>query len=119
MTSSRHVAADAGLSAVAGRRARAGLPAVARLQARAGLPAVAASAAEAGFSLIEALIAVALLLLLFGAAMPALNQSMMFNRQVGDLSEMHGSVRGATELMQQEIGQAGRVALPQPITLAG
>jgi prepilin-type N-terminal cleavage/methylation domain-containing protein len=72
-----------------------------------------------GFSLIEALIAVAVLLLLFGAAMPALNQTMMFNRTVGDLSEMHGSVRGATELMQQEIGQAGRIALPGPITLAG
>jgi len=72
-----------------------------------------------GFSLIEALISVAVLLLLFGAAMPALNQTMMFNRTVGDLSEMHGSVRGATELMQQEIGQSGRVALPGPITLAG
>ena len=72
-----------------------------------------------GFSLIEALIATAVLLLLFSAAMPALNQTMMFNRTVGDLSEMHGSVRGATELMQQEIGQAGRVALPGPITLAG
>ena len=67
-----------------------------RAEAQAGLPAVAASTAQAGFSLIEALIAVALLLLLFGAAMPALNQSLMFNRQVGDLSEMHGSVRGAT-----------------------
>jgi len=71
-----------------------------------------------GFSLLEALIAVAVLLLLFSAAMPALNQTMMFNRTVGDLSEMHGSVRGATELMQQEIGQAGRVALPGPISLA-
>src|SRR5678809_1576029 len=71
-----------------------------------------------GFSLLEALIAVAVLLLLFSAAMPALNQTMMFNRTVGDLSEMHGSVRGATELMQQEIGQAGRMALPGPITLA-
>jgi type II secretory pathway pseudopilin PulG len=70
-----------------------------------------------GFSLTEALIATAVLLLLFSAAMPALNQTMMFNRTVGDLSEMHGSVRGATELMQQEIGQAGRVALPAPITL--
>jgi len=72
-----------------------------------------------GFSLTEALIATAVLLLLFSAAMPAFNQTLMFNRTVGDLSEMHGSVRGATELMQQEIGQAGRVALPGPITLAG
>ena len=71
-----------------------------------------------GFSLTEALIATALLLLLFGSAMPALSQTSMFSRTVGDNSEMHGSVRGATELLQQEIGQAGRVALPGPITLA-
>jgi len=111
--------ADVTMTSSARDRAAAGLPAVAVPAAQAGLPAVAVPQAEAGFSLIEALISVALLLLLFGAAMPALNQTMMFNRTVGDLSEMHGSVRGATELMQQEIGQAGRVALPAPLALAG
>ena len=74
---------------------------------------------DEGFSLTEALIATAILLLLFGAAMPALSQTSMFSRTVGDSSEMHGSVRGATALLQQEIGQAGRVALPGPISLAG
>lgn len=74
---------------------------------------------QAGFSLVEALISVSLLLLLFGAATDGLNQTALFSRVVGNRTEMHGSVRGATELMQQEIGQAGRVALPGPITLGG
>jgi prepilin-type N-terminal cleavage/methylation domain-containing protein len=74
---------------------------------------------DQGFSLVEVLIAMAVLLLLLGSALPAFTQTTKFSRTVGDLSEMHGSVRGATELMQQEIGQAGRVALPGPITLAG
>ena len=74
---------------------------------------------EQGFSLTEALIATAVMLLLFSAAIPALQQTTMFSRTIGDTSAMHGSVRGATELLQQEIGQAGRVALPGPVTLAG
>lgn len=73
---------------------------------------------DAGFSLVELLVSTVVLLLLFGAAVPALRQTTMFSRTVGDTSEMHGSVRGATELMQQEIGQAGRIALPAPVTLA-
>ena len=74
---------------------------------------------DAGFSLTEALISVAVLLLLFGSAMNGMNQTTIMSRTVGNRTEMHGSVRGATELMQQEIGQAGRVALPGVISLAG
>jgi prepilin-type N-terminal cleavage/methylation domain-containing protein len=73
---------------------------------------------QAGFSLVEALIAVAVLLILFGAATNGLNQTAILSKTVGNRTEMHGSVRGATELMQQEIGQAGRVALPGPIQLS-
>lgn len=74
---------------------------------------------DAGFSILEALISVAVLLLLFGSAMNGMNQTTIMSRTVGNRAEMHGSVRGATELMQQEIGQAGRVTLPGPISLAG
>lgn len=59
------------------------------------------------------------MLLLFGAATNGLNQTVTLNKTVTNRAEMHGSVRGATELMQQEIGQAGRVTLPGPIALAG
>src|SRR5438128_3363981 len=30
---------------------------------------------------------------------------------------MHSGIRGATEVLQQEVGQAGRVAIPNRITL--
>ena len=30
---------------------------------------------------------------------------------------MHSGIRGATELLQQEVGQAGRVSLPGTVTL--
>jgi type II secretory pathway pseudopilin PulG len=77
------------------------------------------STRDTGFSLVEALIGMAVLLLLFSAATNGLNRTVTFSKVVNNRTEMHGSVRGATELMQQEIGQAGRIALPQPITLAG
>ena len=32
---------------------------------------------------------------------------------------MHAGVRNATELLQQEVGQAGRIALPNTVTLGG
>jgi len=42
---------------------------------------------------------------------------------VANRTEMHASIRSATELLQQEIGQAGRVASPasitSPVTLSG
>ena len=31
---------------------------------------------------------------------------------------MHNGVRNATELLTQEVGQAGRISLPGPVTLA-
>lgn len=74
---------------------------------------------DSGFSLIEALISVAILMLIFSAATDGLNQTATLSKVVGNRTEMHGSVRGATELMQQEIGQAGRIALPGPIATTG
>src|ERR1041385_9152019 len=41
-------------------------------------------------------------------------QATIWNR-----TEMHSGVRGATELLQQEVGQAGRIALPATIALTG
>ena len=40
-------------------------------------------------------------------------QATIWNR-----TEMHSGIRGATELLQQEVGQAGRIAVPAPITLS-
>jgi prepilin-type N-terminal cleavage/methylation domain len=64
---------------------------------------------QKGFSLLELLIAVAILVIVAGAVMAGMinttrSQSMVMNR-----TQLHASVRNATELMEQEIGQAGRV----------
>src|SRR5712692_11762364 len=61
--------------------------------------------------------ALGLLLLISGIVMTALKQMMMTQGTVSNRTEMHSSVRSATEVLQQEIGQAGRVALPGQVTL--
>jgi prepilin-type N-terminal cleavage/methylation domain-containing protein len=73
---------------------------------------------EQGFSLIELLVATIVLLIVMGVVMTALRQSTQQQQTIWNRTEMHSGVRGATELLQQEVGQAGRVATPVPITLA-
>ena len=72
---------------------------------------------EQGFSLIELLVATLVLLIVTGVVMTALRQSAQQQQTIWNRTEMHSGVRGATELMQQEVGQAGRVATPVPVTL--
>ncbi|HJZ71086.1 MAG TPA: prepilin-type N-terminal cleavage/methylation domain-containing protein [Vicinamibacterales bacterium] len=72
---------------------------------------------EAGFTLVELLIATALLLTISGIVTSALMQMSKHQQTIWNRTEMHSGVRGATELLQQEVGQAGRVTLPGPVTL--
>src|SRR5258707_4659947 len=72
---------------------------------------------QAGFSLVELMIASAVLLIISSVVTSALLQMTTSQRMIWNRTEMHGGVRSATELLQQEIGQAGRVALPTPVTL--
>lgn len=72
-----------------------------------------------GFSLLELLIAVTVLLVVSSAVTSGLLQLTNSHRTIANRTEMHGGVRSATELLQQEVGQAGRAALPAPTTLAG
>src|SRR6266446_6048064 len=62
------------------------------------------------------LLAIAILLVVTGIVMSAMMQMTMTQGTIGNRTEMHSSVRSATELLQQEIGQAGRVASPASIT---
>jgi len=74
---------------------------------------------QPGFSLLELMVALAILLSVSGIVMSALMQMMLTQGTVSNRTEMHSSVRSATEVLQQEIGQAGRVSLPGPVTLSG
>jgi type II secretory pathway pseudopilin PulG len=74
---------------------------------------------EHGFTLPELLVSVALTLGLMGTVTTLLVKSAETHRTVWNRTEMHSAVRGATELMQQEVGQAGLVALPAAVTISG
>ena len=75
--------------------------------------------AEGGFTLIEVLVSVAVLVIISATALDGIMNLSKNTRTVSNRTEMHAGVRNATELMQQEVGQAGRVVLPAGITLTG
>jgi Tfp pilus assembly protein PilW len=58
------------------------------------------------------LLALSILLVVTGVVMSLMMQMTAAQGTVGNRTEMHSSVRSATELLQQEIGQAGKIALP-------
>jgi prepilin-type N-terminal cleavage/methylation domain-containing protein len=74
---------------------------------------------EAGFSLLELMMAMALLLIVSSIATTALIQMTNSQMTIWNRTEMHSGIRGATELLQQEVGQAGRINLPGKVTLTG
>ena len=67
----------------------------------------------------ELLIAVTILLIISSAVTSALLQMTNSQRTIWNRTQLHAGVRSATELLQQEVGQAGRIALPGTATLAG
>lgn len=72
---------------------------------------------ESGFSLIELMVATGLLLVVSSIVTTALMQMTSAQKTVWNRTEMHSGIRGATELLQQEVGQAGRITLGAPTTL--
>ena len=74
---------------------------------------------QAGFSLPEVLIAVTILLIISSAVTSGLLQMTNSQRTIWNRTQLHAGVRSATELLQQEVGQSGRVALPGTVTLNG
>ncbi len=74
---------------------------------------------DAGFTLIELIVSTLVLLVLSGTVTAALLQMTNAELTLWNRAQMHSGVRSATELLQQEVGQAGRVALPAPVTLDG
>lgn len=72
---------------------------------------------ESGFSLIELLVAMGLLMTITAIVTSALTQLTQSQTTIWNRTEMHSGIRGATELLQQEVGQAGRISLPAEVTL--
>lgn len=67
---------------------------------------------QSGFSLAEMLVAMTIMLLISGAAMTALLRLTSAQATIWNRTQMHSGIRGATEVLQQEVGQAGRIVLP-------
>ena len=73
---------------------------------------------ESGFSLIELIVAMGVLMAVSSIVTSALLQMTQSQTTIWNRTEMHSGIRGATELLQQEVGQAGRITLPGTVTLA-
>lgn len=72
---------------------------------------------DAGFTLIELMIAVFILMTVSGIVLRGVLDMNQLSETMSNRAEMHSALRNATALLQQEVGQAGRVALPGPVTL--
>jgi prepilin-type N-terminal cleavage/methylation domain-containing protein len=72
---------------------------------------------DAGFTLIELMISVGILMTISAFMMRATMDMTDMKTRQSNLSEMHAAIRNATALLQQEVGQAGRLAFPAPVTV--
>jgi prepilin-type N-terminal cleavage/methylation domain-containing protein len=72
---------------------------------------------QKGFSMLELLVAVAILLIVAGTVIMGMMRVTWSQSTIMNRTQVHASVRNATELMQQEIGQAGRVTASAGLTL--
>jgi prepilin-type N-terminal cleavage/methylation domain-containing protein len=67
---------------------------------------------QTGFTLLETMVSLMVLLAVSAIVMGGMNQMMKTQGTVANRTEMHTSVRDATEVLEQEIGQAGKISLP-------
>ena len=67
---------------------------------------------ELGFTLMETMVALVILLAVSAVVMSGMMQMMKTEGTITNRTEMHTSVRSATELLEQEIGQSGKISLP-------
>lgn len=67
---------------------------------------------QAGFTLMETMVALVVLLAVSAVVMSGMMQMIKTEGTITNRTEMHTSVRSATELLQQEIGQSGKISLP-------
>ena len=73
---------------------------------------------DAGFSLPELLVSLLVLSVIVGTVTQLSMTMSNGQRTMWNRTQMHSSVRGAISLLQQEVGQAGLIVLPAPVTLS-
>src|SRR5688500_5998468 len=73
---------------------------------------------DSGFSLPELLVSLLVLSVIVGTVTQLSMTMSNGQRTMWNRTQMHSSVRGAISLLQQEVGQAGLVVLPGPVTLS-
>ena len=77
-----------------------------------------AASGDEGFTLIELMVAVLVLMVVSGAVLKGVMDMSNLHNTMMNRTDLHAGVRNATQLLSQEVGQAGRIALPAPVTLA-
>ena len=75
-------------------------------------------ASDAGFTLVEVMVTTLILLTVSGVVINGVLNMTQLNTTVTNRSAMFAGVRNATALLQQEVGQAGRISLPAPVKVA-
>jgi prepilin-type N-terminal cleavage/methylation domain-containing protein len=73
---------------------------------------------EHGFTLVEVMVTTLILLTVSGIVMSGVLNMTQLNATVTNRSAMFAGVRNATALLEQEVGQAGRISLPAPVKIA-
>jgi len=74
---------------------------------------------EQGFSMPEVMLAILIMMVVSGTVLQGILGLTDVSNVVTNRTDMHNRVRNATELLTQEIGQAGRIALPGRLTIPG
>jgi prepilin-type N-terminal cleavage/methylation domain-containing protein len=77
------------------------------------------TAGEGGFTLVELLVSMAVLLVVSGIVVGGSMDMTRLGQKMTNRSDMHSGVRNATALLQQEVGQAGRISLPGTVVTQG
>lgn len=67
--------------------------------------------------MLELLVSMAIMMIVSGTVMEGVFRLTKQGQTISNRSEMHAGVRNATELLQQEVGQAGRVGFPNRLQL--
>jgi hypothetical protein len=81
--------------------------------------AARSAADESGFSLVEVMVTTLILTTVSVVTINGVLNMTQLNETVTNRTAMFAGVRNATALLEQEVGQAGRVALPAAVTLTG